>query len=189
MGSPGRASQQPLGGRFFGLPAPGGRGAHHLGRRIRGRRYGQTASRSMPSPPRAAGTSAPGPGAGPGGSRSSSGRGRCPFRRRGSVAAPHCRTYRAGAGDCPLYQAIEQLGSDRLDVRIGGIYALERIAHDSPRDHLQCWKPWPHSSASNSHGQWPPKEPGAETPGRTTRPGVQAAVAVIGRRIRRHGGG
>jgi hypothetical protein len=32
-------------------------------------------------------------------------------------------------------KAIEQLGSDRLDVRIGGIYALERIAHDSPRDH------------------------------------------------------
>jgi hypothetical protein len=33
-------------------------------------------------------------------------------------------------------KAIEQLGSDRLDVRVGGIYALERIAHDSPRDHL-----------------------------------------------------
>ena len=27
--------------------------------------------------------------------------------------------------------AIEQLGSDKLDVRIGGIYALERIARDS----------------------------------------------------------
>jgi hypothetical protein len=32
-------------------------------------------------------------------------------------------------------KAIEQLGSDKLEVRIGGIYALERIAHDSPRDH------------------------------------------------------
>ncbi len=32
-------------------------------------------------------------------------------------------------------RAVEQLGSDRLDVRIGGIYALERIALDSPRDH------------------------------------------------------
>jgi hypothetical protein len=28
-------------------------------------------------------------------------------------------------------KAIEQLGSDKLDVRIGGIYALERIARDS----------------------------------------------------------
>jgi len=32
-------------------------------------------------------------------------------------------------------RAIEQLGSDTIDVTIGGIYALERIAHDSPRDH------------------------------------------------------
>jgi membrane protein implicated in regulation of membrane protease activity len=32
-------------------------------------------------------------------------------------------------------KAIEQLGSDKLDVRLGGIYALERIAKDSERDH------------------------------------------------------
>jgi membrane protein implicated in regulation of membrane protease activity len=32
-------------------------------------------------------------------------------------------------------KAIEQLGSDKLDVRLGGIYALERIAKDSRRDH------------------------------------------------------
>jgi hypothetical protein len=32
-------------------------------------------------------------------------------------------------------KAIEQLGSDRLDVRLGAIYALERIMIDSPRDH------------------------------------------------------
>jgi uncharacterized membrane protein (DUF485 family) len=31
--------------------------------------------------------------------------------------------------------AIEQLGSDKLDVRLGGIYALERVAKDSERDH------------------------------------------------------
>jgi uncharacterized protein YjbI with pentapeptide repeats len=30
--------------------------------------------------------------------------------------------------------AIEQLGSDKLDIRLGGIYALERIALDSERD-------------------------------------------------------
>jgi hypothetical protein len=30
-------------------------------------------------------------------------------------------------------KAIEQLGSDKLDVRIGGIYALERIVWDSPK--------------------------------------------------------
>jgi uncharacterized protein YjbI with pentapeptide repeats len=32
-------------------------------------------------------------------------------------------------------KAVEQLGSDKLNVRIGGIYALERIAGDSERDH------------------------------------------------------
>lgn len=32
-------------------------------------------------------------------------------------------------------KAIEQLGSDKLDVRIGGIYALERVARDSTGDH------------------------------------------------------
>jgi len=31
-------------------------------------------------------------------------------------------------------RAIDQLGSDKLDVRIGGIYALERISRDSERD-------------------------------------------------------
>jgi hypothetical protein len=32
-------------------------------------------------------------------------------------------------------KAIEQLGPDKLDVRIGSIYALERVAYDSARDH------------------------------------------------------
>ncbi len=87
-------------------------------------------------------------------------------------------------------KAIEQLGSGRLDVCIGGIYALERIARDSPRATPQCWKSWPHSPANTPHGQWPPKEPGAETPGRTRRaPIYRLRVVVIGRRIRKHGRG
>ena len=31
--------------------------------------------------------------------------------------------------------AIDQLGSNMLDVRIGGVYALERVARDSASDH------------------------------------------------------
>jgi uncharacterized protein YjbI with pentapeptide repeats len=31
--------------------------------------------------------------------------------------------------------AVEQLGNDKIEVRLGGIYALERIAQDSDRDH------------------------------------------------------
>lgn len=32
-------------------------------------------------------------------------------------------------------KAVEQLGSDKIEVRLGGIYSLERIAKDSPADH------------------------------------------------------
>jgi uncharacterized protein YjbI with pentapeptide repeats len=32
-------------------------------------------------------------------------------------------------------KAVEQLGSDKLEVRLGGIYALERISQESPQDH------------------------------------------------------
>jgi uncharacterized protein YjbI with pentapeptide repeats len=55
------------------------------------------------------------------------------------------RTYRVTARTFELTEqghiterytkAIEQLGSASLDVRLGGIYALERIAVDSARDH------------------------------------------------------
>lgn len=31
-------------------------------------------------------------------------------------------------------KAIDQLGSDKLDVRLGGIYGLERLMRDSPND-------------------------------------------------------
>jgi hypothetical protein len=34
-------------------------------------------------------------------------------------------------------QAIEQLGSEKITIRLGGIYALERIARDSKDDHRQ----------------------------------------------------
>lgn len=33
-------------------------------------------------------------------------------------------------------RAVEQLGSGKLELRLGGIYALERIARDSAKDHL-----------------------------------------------------
>ncbi|MFC4010843.1 hypothetical protein ACFOY2_26685 [Nonomuraea purpurea] len=32
-------------------------------------------------------------------------------------------------------KAVEQIGSGTLDVRLGGMCALERLAQDSPRDH------------------------------------------------------
>src|SRR5215211_1419655 len=53
-------------------------------------------------------------------------------------------------------RAIDQLGSDKLDIRLGGIYALERIAVDSGRDHSTVVEVLSafareHSEAANQH--------------------------------------
>lgn len=75
--------------------------------------------------------------------------------------------------------AIEQLGSSQLAVRVGAIYALARLAKDSPRD---CWTimemlvfflreqcPCPEGSTGRRHQSHVPKD-------------VQAAVLVLGQR-------
>ena len=53
-------------------------------------------------------------------------------------------------------KAIEQLGSKQLEVRLGAIYALERIARDSEKDH------WPIMEVLTAYvrenAPWPPKE-------------------------------
>ena len=86
-------------------------------------------------------------------------------------------------------KAIEQLGSEKLDVRIGGIYALERVASDSARDHPTVMEVLAAFVREHSREQWPPSVPGGEMPERSTRPDVQAAITVIGRRdVRRDRG-
>ena len=55
-------------------------------------------------------------------------------------------------------KAIEQLGSDKLDVRIGGIYALERVARDSARDHPTVMEVLTAFIREHSHEQWPPPD-------------------------------
>lgn len=79
-------------------------------------------------------------------------------------------------------RAIEQLGSDKLDVRIGGIYALERVARDSTRDHPTVMEVIAAFVREHSREQWPLAKGAAGTTERATRPDVQAALAVIGRR-------
>ncbi len=84
-------------------------------------------------------------------------------------------------------KAIEQLGSDKLDVRIGGIYALERVARDSARDHPTVMEVLSAFIREHSHEQRSPTpEPPDALPTRRARPDVQAAVTVIGRRISRN---
>jgi hypothetical protein len=82
-------------------------------------------------------------------------------------------------------KAIEQLGSDKLDVRIGAVYALERIARDSATDHPTVMEVLAAFVREHSPERWPPLPPGVpeiETTRRWTRPDVQAAMTVIGRR-------
>jgi pentapeptide repeat protein len=75
-------------------------------------------------------------------------------------------------------KAIEQLGSDKLDVRLGGIYALERIARDSRRDHGPVVEVL---SAYVRRYQRSDSEPQERAPY-----DVQAAVSVLGRRTTAH---
>jgi hypothetical protein len=79
-------------------------------------------------------------------------------------------------------KAIEQLGSDKLDVRIGGIYALERVARDSVRDHPTVMEVLTAFIREHSREPWPEPNPGGQEQERSTRPDVQAAVTVVGRR-------
>lgn len=93
-------------------------------------------------------------------------------------------------------KAIEQLSSREIDVRIGGIYALEGVARDSARDHPTVMEVLTTFVREHSREQWPPPDSprttwitwrgrfrtGGRQQERLTRPDVQAAVTVLGRR-------
>ncbi len=84
-------------------------------------------------------------------------------------------------------RAIDQLGqegSGKLSIRLGGIYALERIMHDSPADEpavieVLC-------AFIRTHAQLPPPPAVASPDARRALPAssqdVQAALVVLGRR-------
>jgi hypothetical protein len=88
-------------------------------------------------------------------------------------------------------KAIELLGSEKLEVRLGGVYALERLSKDSrERDYwtitdLLCAyvrerAPWP---AQELRGQAPDDDAHAPSPARPATD-VQAALTVLSRRNR-----
>ena len=77
-------------------------------------------------------------------------------------------------------RAIDQLGNEKsLDVRLGGIYALERIANESARDH------WPIievlTAFVREHARWV-----AANANRALETDVKAVLTVLGRRNRAH---
>jgi pentapeptide repeat protein len=79
-------------------------------------------------------------------------------------------------------KAIEQLGSQELDVRVGGIYALERVARDSKRDHPTVMEVLSAFIRVHSNQKLPPTDPDSQGLERFSPRDVQAAVAVVGRR-------
>lgn len=73
-------------------------------------------------------------------------------------------------------KAVEQLGSAVIEVRLGGIYALERIMRDSAKDHstvLEVLAAFVRERASAQNSITPTAD-------------VQAALTVLGRRPKRH---
>jgi len=80
-------------------------------------------------------------------------------------------------------RAIEQLGDEELQIRLGGIYSLERIAKDSKRDHwpimeiltayIRTRAPWPTENREEKESLTEKKKP---------PPDIQAILTVIGRR-------
>ncbi len=79
-------------------------------------------------------------------------------------------------------RAVEQLGNENLDVRLGGIYALERIAKDSKKDHPQIMEIL--TAFVREHA--PLKKIKSDGKGESSRSSiktdVQAVLIVIGRR-------
>src|SRR5215471_13268166 len=74
-------------------------------------------------------------------------------------------------------KAIEQFGNSKLRIRLGGIYALARIARDSERDH------WPIMEVLTTYvRQYTPPKKILDTPEDKTKPltaDIQAILRVI----------
>jgi hypothetical protein len=86
-------------------------------------------------------------------------------------------------------RAVDQLGHQSIDVRLGGIYALERITRDSEEDRSTIAEVL--TAFVRGHAPWPPSRPGQPpedlpvediAPLQRWAPDVQAALTVLGRR-------
>ena len=78
-------------------------------------------------------------------------------------------------------RAVARLGSDQLGVRIGGIYALERVARDSASHRPPVMAVLTAFIREYSREQWPPPDPDGRELVPFARPDMQAAVTVVGR--------
>jgi Pentapeptide repeats (8 copies) len=93
-------------------------------------------------------------------------------------------------------RAIDQLGSDKLDVRLGAIFTLDRIAKDSPTDLGAVAEVL--ASYIREHSPWPPRDAGTRSSQlqaqgpfemqrlptlRVRAADVQAALTVLAQRL------
>ncbi|WP_162907878.1 pentapeptide repeat-containing protein [Allorhizocola rhizosphaerae] len=89
--------------------------------------------------------------------------------------------------------AVDQIGDDKLDVRIGGLYALERIARTTPDERVTIMfmlgafirhrSPWPDTTAGSPEPH-PTETVDRKVPWlRVRKPDVQAAMNVLSRRL------
>ena len=102
--------------------------------------------------------------------------------QRLQVAREELRVAREGQVTERFSRAIEHLGNNSLDVRLGAIYALERIARDSRQDHGAIMEIL--TAYVREHAPWGPP-PEDQQPAADERPlatDIQAALTVIGRR-------
>lgn len=87
-------------------------------------------------------------------------------------------------------KAIEQLGSDKLDVRLGGIYELGQLAEQSPSDHpavFDVLTAFVREHASRDAGRCEPGFPLRPSGRRARAPvDIQTVINVIARRDRKN---
>ncbi|MGN6189836.1 MAG: pentapeptide repeat-containing protein [Conexibacter sp.] len=106
------------------------------------------------------------------------------------VHATNARLTREGQITERFTRAVDQLGSASLDIRLGGIYALERIARESPLDHgpvMEILTAWvrEHARRPTIESKQTALPGGVAESLRDLMPAtdVQAVLTVLGRRV------
>ena len=110
------------------------------------------------------------------------------FRNIG-IARENLRVAEEGKLTERFSKAVELLGSDKLDVRLGGIYTLERIAQDSLKDHwtvMEVLTAFVREQSRKEYRDYIPSlsesSSSIDIDDLTLREDIQAALTVIGRR-------
>ena len=111
--------------------------------------------------------------------------------RNMEIARENLRVAEEGKLTERFSKAVELLGSDKLDIRLGGIYTLERIAQDSLKDYWTVMEVLTAFVREQSRKEYRDYIPSlSESPSSigiiddelTLREDIQAALTVIGRR-------